>query len=579
MTKARLKRNLSGFFKHADYFKLFFKMLSGFFKKITEHKVKSGAIALLILLAIYFGRGILFPAANTTSYVTAAATKGTIVISVSGSGQVSASDQVDIKAKDSGDVIYIGAENGQQVAKGKLLLQVDNSDAQKTVEDAKINLDQAKIELEKMQGLQTAVGALRGVKEKALDALTKSYEDGFNTVSNAFLNLPTVMSGLNEIFFSNVLSKNQQNIDWYVDQMSNLGAAAKAVQYKNDVNSLYLSAKEKYDQNFDDYKATSRNSDTASTESLISETYDTIKMIADTVKESVNYIGFVSDTLKNNSVSVPSAITTYQSSLNSYTGTTNTYLLNLLSTKDTIQSGKEALIETDFSIADQEIKVKQAQQTLDEAINKLADYSVYAPFSGTIAEFNFKKGDTISNGATVATLVSNQRIAEITLNEVDIAKVKIGQKANITFDAISDLNIAGTVIDIDTLGTVSQGVVNYGVKIGFDDQDERIKPGMSVSTAIITDVKQDVVMVPNSAVKQQGGIFYVEIMTASSTTPRQQVITEGLSNDTMVEIISGLEVGEEVVTQTITSNATTATQSSSAGGLRIPGLGGGGFGR
>lgn len=554
-------------------------MLSGFFKKITEHKVKSGAIALLILLAIYFGRGILFPAANTTSYVTAAATKGTIVISVSGSGQVSASDQVDIKAKDSGDVIYIGAENGQQVAKGKLLLQVDNSDAQKTVEDAKINLDQAKIELEKMQGLQTAVGALRGVKEKALDALTKSYEDGFNTVSNAFLNLPTVMSGLNEIFFSNVLSKNQQNIDWYVDQMSNLGAAAKAVQYKNDVNSLYLSAKEKYDQNFDDYKATSRNSDTASTESLISETYDTIKMIADTVKESVNYIGFVSDTLKNNSVSVPSAITTYQSSLNSYTGTTNTYLLNLLSTKDTIQSGKEALIETDFSIADQEIKVKQAQQTLDEAINKLADYSVYAPFSGTIAEFNFKKGDTISNGATVATLVSNQRIAEITLNEVDIAKVKIGQKANITFDAISDLNIAGTVIDIDTLGTVSQGVVNYGVKIGFDDQDERIKPGMSVSTAIITDVKQDVVMVPNSAVKQQGGIFYVEIMTASSTTPRQQVITEGLSNDTMVEIISGLEVGEEVVTQTITSNATTATQSSSAGGLRIPGLGGGGFGR
>jgi len=548
-------------------------------KKITEYKLKSGVIFLLALVVIYFGYKNLFTSTATTRYVTTAALKGTIVISVSGSGQVSASNQVDIKSKASGDVIYIGAKNGQQVAKGKLLLQVDTQDAQKTVEDAKINLAQAQLALEKMQGLETAVGSLRGVKEKAIDNLAKSYEDGFNTVSNIFLNLPAVMSGLNDIFFSNGLSKNQQNIDWYADQMSNLKAGIKAVQYRNNVNSLYLSAKEKYDANFDDYKAASRNSDTTTIESLISETYNTTKMIADAVKESVNYISFVSDTLKSSNVNVPAAITTYQSNLNSYTGTTNSYLSNLLSAKDAIQSDKEALIETDFSISDQELKVKQAQQALTDAQNKLADYSVYAPFSGAIAEFNFKKGDTISNGGTVATLVSNQQIAEITLNEIDIAKLKIGQKANITFDAIPDLNIAATVINIDTLATVSQGVVTYGVKIGFDTQDERIKPGMSVSTAIITDVKQDVVIVPNSAVKQQGNNFYVEIITASSSAPQQQIITQGLSNDTMVEIISGLEVGEEVVTQTISSNATAATQSSSAGGLRIPGLGGGGFGR
>lgn len=551
-------------------------MFQKIFKSVLKHKIRTGAIVLLIALAVYFGRGILFPASTTIRYVTAAADKGTIIVSVSGTGQVSASNQVDIKAKASGDVIYIGAENGQQVVKGKLLLQVDNSDAQKAVEDAKTSLDQTKIELEKMQGLQTVVGSLRGIKEKASDDLAKSYEDGFNTVSNAFLNLPTVMSGLNEIFFSNVLSKNQQNIDWYVDQMSNLGAGAKAVQYKNNVNSLYLSVKEKYDQNFNDYKVTSRNSDAASIESLILETYDTTKIIADTVKESINFISFVSDTMKNGNVSVPSAITTYQSNLNSYTGTTNSYLSSLLSAKDTIQSDKEALIETDFSIADEQTKVEQAQQALDDTINKLADYSVYAPFSGAIAEFNFKKGDTISNGAIVATLVSNQNIAEITLNEVDVGSVKVGQKVALTFDAVSNLTIAGQVAEVDTIGTVSQGVVNYNIKISFSTQDSRIKPGMSVSASIITNAKQDVILVPNSAVKSSAGAKYVQILVNGA--PQNQAVETGISNDTMSEITGGLQGGEQVITQTITSSASTASQtpsSNTGGALRIFGVGGG----
>jgi multidrug efflux pump subunit AcrA (membrane-fusion protein) len=93
---------------------------------------------------------------------------------------------------------------------------------------------------------------------------------------------------------------------------------------------------------------------------------------------------------------------------------------------------------------------------------------------------------------------------------------------------------------------------------------------MSVSVAIITDTKQDVLLVPNSAIKSNGNGSYVEILIGN--TPQSQVVQIGLSNDTMTEIISGLQEGEKVVTQTITVN-TTQTQSSS-GGLRIPGLGG-----
>ena len=153
------------------------------------------------------------------------------------------------------------------------------------------------------------------------------------------------------------------------------------------------------------------------------------------------------------------------------------------------------------------------------------------------------------------------------------------------------LTIAGQVIDIDNLGTVSQGVVSYGVKIAFDTQDDRIKPGMSVSAAIITDTKTDALLVPNSAVKSQGDNYYVEILDVSGensqqnnsgsqgvtspTLPKNQSVEIGASNDSMTEIVSGLKEGDKVVTQTTTSSATTKTTTttkSSNSKISIPGL-------
>lgn len=169
-------------------------------------------------------------------------------------------------------------------------------------------------------------------------------------------------------------------------------------------------------------------------------------------------------------------------------------------------------------------------------------------------------------------------MAEISLNEVDVAKVKVGQKVTLTFDAISDLTIAGDVSEIDTIGTVTQGVVYYNVEIVFNTQDSRVKPGMSVSSAIITDMKQDVLLVPNSAVKSDNsGQQYVQML--QNNVPVNQTVETGFSNDTMTEITSGLKEGDKVVTQTITaSTATTATTQttsqnrSTGGGIRIPGL-------
>ena len=128
---------------------------------------------------------------------------------------------------------------------------------------------------------------------------------------------------------------------------------------------------------------------------------------------------------------------------------------------------------------------------------------------------------------------------------------------------------------MDSLGTLTSGVVTYNVTIGFDSLDSRIKPEMSVSAAIITDIKQDVILVPNSAVKTQSGSSYVQVL--SGQTPQNVNVEVGLSNDTQTEIISGISVGDNVITQTINSSSSTSTTTSkSSSSVRIPGLSGGG---
>ena len=214
----------------------------------------------------------------------------------------------------------------------------------------------------------------------------------------------------------------------------------------------------------------------------------------------------------------------------------------------------------------------QAENSLLDARQKLADYFIRAPFDGVIAVVNVEKGYSVSASTVVTTIITKQRTAKIAFNEVDVAKVKIGQKVTLTFDAIEGLSISGEVAEIDSIGTVSQGVVNYNVKIVFDTQDDRVKPGMSVSAAVITDVKQDVLLVPNSAVKSDGNGQYVEFLI--NNAPQSQSVEAGLSNDTMTEIKSGIKEGDKIVIQTITVAIQTQTTQSSTG-FRIPGLGGG----
>ena len=165
----------------------------------------------------------------------------------------------------------------------------------------------------------------------------------------------------------------------------------------------------------------------------------------------------------------------------------------------------------------------------------------------------------------------------INLTEIDVPKVTIGDKATITFDAFSDKTYTGKVISIDTVGSVSSGVTNYPTVILLDTKSNAILPNMGISANIITNTKDDVLLVSSSAVKtDDSNNNYIQIL--KNGKPVNQNVEIGLSSDSQTEITSGLSEGEIVITSTSQTTTNTSTQTQSVFGGFGGRSGGGGMG-
>jgi RND family efflux transporter MFP subunit len=531
---------------------------------ITNHKIisVSGLIILVIIGYVWYRKA---SAAGTSArYVLGQVERGMLISSVSGSGQVSTSDKVDIKPKVSGDIISVGVKAGQEVKEGTMIARIDSRDAAQALNEALAELTSAKISLAKTKTSTTQT------KEDAQDKLTKAYDDGYNDLSDAFTSFSGIMDTTDDVL------NNTNHHSPYMDteKVRNI-TGNTGVARKESITSTFNKIKTEYETLSNEYKQLSSTSNKQDIENQLAHTYTFSKKIADSLKEIRSFISY----LEIASVSVPSELTNDKTTLDQYIGAVNGKVTALLSAQSTIKDAKNNLTTVEQTYANisgstepldvqsAELTVLQRQNTYQKALNTLSDYTIRAPFSGVIASVSVKKGDSASSATAVATLVTKQQIATISLNEIDAAKVKVGQKATITFDAFPDLSISGEVLEIDNLGTVSQGVVSYNAKIGFDTQDGRIKSGMSVSVSIITDSKTNVLLVPSSAVKTNTNGSYVEVLANSKELPQQIPVEIGSSNDTEVEIVSGISEGDSIITRTITSTSQTTTQRSSTGTL------------
>jgi HlyD family secretion protein len=574
------------------------------------HKIVSTIIVLIILFISY---KILSPktAAGQTRYTLGTVQQGILISSVSESGQVSATNSVSVQAKATGDITWVGVKPGDTVSAGQALASIDDTTAKQAIADAKASLAEAQLQYQKDQA-QAPIDYQNSQNTLATDKtnLTNEYNNTYDVLSTTYLDLPNITTGMNDILYGYDLNTNktQDNEDMLVNLFS-FDQRPGIVPFQTSADSDYTAAETAYNPALTAYKQSTRDSDPATLEALLAQTVTATTDVAQALQSELNFLGQENTMATQYDVRLPSVETTLQTNARNYLTTVNNDLNSLLAEQKSIQTAKDA-ITTDqqnisllqvgdttgnnpISLQISQSSLAKQQVDLQNMEDNLADYTVVAPFAGTISAVTAVVGD---NAGTVATLITTQQIATLSLNEVDVAKITLGDKATLTFDAIDGLTITGTVAEIDSVGTVSQGVVSYNVQITFDTQDPQVKPGMTVNAIIQTAVHQNALYVPSSAVKTVNGVSTVQVFTpevASSTItaagsqgvlspvpPVSLPVTTGISNNTDIEILSGLTLGQQIVTRTTTTTSTAAKTTTTSAATTRGGAGGfGGGGR
>ncbi len=197
-------------------------------------------------------------------------------------------------------------------------------------------------------------------------------------------------------------------------------------------------------------------------------------------------------------------------------------------------------------------QVEQARISLEITKTNLEKATLKAPFAGVVATANVKLGEPAGAGPAAFVLVDTSIFhIDVTVDEVDVARIGIGQPLTITLDALPGQTINGKVRQIAPTATVNGGVVSYAVRLVLDSTDAPLRAGMSATADIVVDKATDVVLVPNWAIRRDRDTGEVLASILKDGKPVEVPVTLGLRNETLSEVKEGVKAGDTVAVSTL----------------------------
>ena len=337
--------------------------------------------------------------------------------------------------------------------------------------------------------------------------------------------------------------------------LSNASAAYKLAQQKYQVNStdsVWLSC-----DNVDSARQTYDDAQTAYN-NYISNWRVQVNGSAEISPQKAQL-----DQAKANYEQVVASCGLAKSSLNT-SGVTSAYA-SLVQAKANLD---DLLNPSERTLAAARIKLEQAQLALEQARQQIEDAQIVAPFDGMVTAVNPVVGGPSSSGSIELTNASQYHV-DVLIDETEIAQLKVGQKVEVTFDALPDAKVTGVVARIYPAGTVSNGVVNYTVRVDLDPTSAALRNDMTATARVIIDTHANVLAVPGGAIRSEAaGGYYVNVVGTDGTA-QHVAVTTGYTDGELTEVSGDLEAGQSVYI----SEPTTTQQSQGINlfGLRIGG--------
>lgn len=449
-------------------------------KKTLSVSKKIIAAVLVVIIAaggffLYSGRG----AKTSAELITARVTRGDINSVIEGTGTIEAINQYEVTSLAKGDITVDYFEEGDYVTKGQLLYEIDSSSVSSNISKAESSVEKAQM----------------------------NYDQAVEDASNLYIksDVAGVITELN-------VKKG--------DQVSNGMTVAKVIDKDNLILNITF--------NTEDAKKLYIGQDASvSLENSFTEVYGNVSRIAS--GSTVNSFGVavtnVEIYVRNPGSIVPGqkataivgdyacndAGTFEYKNESTITAKTSGKVVSLNhKTGDSVSYGETLVVlqsdSTNSNVKSSKLSLDDAKLSLRDSRESLDDYRITAPIDGKVIEKDVKAGEKLdqNSSSTMAIIADlSTLVFEMSIDELDIGSIEVGQKVDITADAMEDKTFTGYVSNISIVGTSAQGVTSYPVKVTIENGEESgLIPGMNVTGDIVVESVSDVLRVPVSAVRR-----------------------------------------------------------------------------
>lgn len=544
------------------------------------------------------------------------AERGTLAMSISASANVTLPHQAELSFGTSGTIEGLYVEFGDIVREGQVLAELNTASLERSLAKAQSSLRSVQIELDNIQNpseidiaqAESAVASAAAALKSAEDELNSIQNPSETDIAQAESAVATAVAALKsaedelekaETPYSEAdiatakgavrdaeAALDNAKRDLTITQMSSaldITAAEDEVNQQQDIYSEYITEFISGRISIDDLNQQKDNLSHAqdrleiaritaaksitSAENAVAKAQDTLRKAQENLDKVLSGADPILVALKQASVE-NAGVTLLQAQENLEDMMAGGNLITLELAQAKVTSARATLLQAEETLSNllsggdpdvvelKQIQVDNAQISVDEIVEQLEKSTLLAPFDGTIASLNVDEGDSISTNTAIMLLVDTSEVeVEALIDEVDIIKVRTGQKVNIELDFLPEMTLTGKVKAISPIANNQSGVVSYPTSITIDTippEPLQLREGLTAVIDIIIMEVEDVLIIPSNAIKMsEDGKLIAEVI--SNGVIQERPIEIGRSDGKSVEILSGLEEGEEVIVQSTTA--------------------------
>lgn len=504
-------------------------------------------IAIGLILAFYF----VFLKKGEPEYFSVKVIRGYVAQEVSETGNVKVGEKINLSFKNSGKIEKIYVETGGKVEAGKSLARLDTVQLSIQLAEAQASLEVVRAQKKDAQvSLGSARQKLEDTMAIASEKIEKSYTDALSVLDSSYLKMYNAFSFIDLLkgtYFNRgdkeslIISEDKSKINAALNLVKPYIDKAQASSEKEDIDLALIKTKEAFSNTKKALEEARNIIGTSAYKDIVS---NTDRNLLDTHKADIN-------TVMSSIVSSQQNISLTQNGNQADINAAESQVLNL---ESQLKEDEEGLYQT---------QINQAKIQIDLLANQIWEATMRSPTNGQVAQIQKRAGEMAQSAETVISLIPAAPFQiEVDIYEEDIIIVSVDNRVDITLAALPGEVFGGKVISVDPAEKIIEGVVYYEVTIDFDtsassvstlseverveELPSEIKPGMTADIIIKTASRENVLIIPEDAIEKRDSKTTVQVVIGKGVEERS--IEIGLrGSDDMVEIISGLKEGEEVI--------------------------------